>query len=118
MKSIKTYLLSLFLLVFFSVPTFSQSGLVKDKGRQEQIFSKADSVLAESYLSERDYNELNGISSSNQECCDEIYLGNEIYSDEPKQNNKKRNYFWDSAAAELVVEVVVNSVFLIATFWH
>lgn len=118
MKSIKTYLLSLFLLIFFSIQAFSQSALIKDNLLQEHVFSKADSVLAETYFSERGYNELNGITSLSQEVYSESVCGGEIYNDEPKQNNKKRNYFLDSVAVELMVEVVVNSVFLIATFWH
>jgi hypothetical protein len=118
MKSIKPYLLSLFLLLFFSVPSFSQSDVDSSRGVKQQAFSKADSVLAASYLSEIDYNEINGINDLNEEAYSKPFYGDEIYNEEPIHKNKRRNHFWDSVAAELVVEVVVHTTFLIATFWH
>ena len=113
MKSIKIYLLP-FLFVLISVgQVFSQSNLKK-----ERKFSKADSALVETYLTEEDYNNLNEISEGNDQGEFKTHYGDEIYNEEPLPQNKRKNVFWNSDAAELVVDVFVNTVFLIAAFWH
>lgn len=118
MKSIKTYLLPLFILAIFSAQAFSQGIITNDSLSNQKVFSKADSVLAESYLTEIDYNELKGDGNLNVSVHNKTYYGDEIYNEEPIKKSKRRNFIWDSATAELVVDVVVNTVFLIAAFWH
>jgi len=118
MTSIKTYLLPLFLLLFLSISAFSQSTLVRGTVVQHQRFSKADSVLAATYLTEREYNELNGVGDMSETACSKPFYGDEIYNEEPVRSTKRRNHFWDAVAVELVVEVLVNTTFLIATLWH
>ena len=65
MKSIKTYLLLLFLLALFGVQAFSQTSSEKEMYNKEYKFSKTDSVLAETYLTERDYIDKHGLFVGN-----------------------------------------------------
>ena len=113
MKSIKIYLLP-YLFALISVgQVFSQSNLKK-----ERKFSMADSVLVESYLTEEDYNRLNKVCETNESVAFKAHYGDEIYNEEPLPQNRRKNLFWSSDAVELVVDVFVNTMFLIAAFWN
>ena len=119
MESIKTYLLALFLSIFFSAPIFSQSNSVKHpekKIKVETIDDKTDSILVNTYFTEQDYNEQHDIELIYSEES-EFYYGDEIYQND---NHPRRSQgdFWGEIAAEVVVEVVVNAVFIIATIWQ
>ena len=118
MNFIKTYLLPILLLVFFSGQAIAQAELRKDSLINEQVFSKADTILANTYMSERDYNERYGINYLNEDTYDETFYGDEIYNEEPLRKNRRKNHFWDAVAVEIVAEMVVNTVFIIAAFWH
>lgn len=121
MKSIKAYLLLLFLPIFFSVQSFSQSSFnenEKEEQKKEFQFSKSDSLLAATYFTEKDYNEINGIEQLERAENTEGYYNDEVYNSEQPHKQKNRRSFWDAVAAEVIVEVMVNTVFIIATFWQ
>ncbi|MDG1475840.1 MAG: hypothetical protein P8Q14_01710 [Vicingaceae bacterium] len=118
MKSIKIYLLPFLFLLFSAGQVFSQSDFEKDNLKKERKFSKADSVIVETYLTEEDYNRLNEIRELNEPTDFNTHYGDEVYNEEPISQNRKRNVFWNSGTAELVVDVFVNTMFLIAAFWH
>jgi len=120
MKSIKTYLLPLFLLVFFGVQAFSQINLKKETYNKEHKFSKVDSVLVWSYLTESDYNEKYGIDIVDVyevESLDDSGL-DEIYNDTPNYRRNSKNRVLDAGTVSFIVDVAIHTVFLIAAFWQ
>jgi len=121
MKSIKTYLPLLFLLIFFNVQAFSQASFNEGEnegGEKEQKLSKTDSIIVNTYFSEEDYNELYKIEYLSDDENSTLYYGDEVYGEEPFHKNKHRNRFWDTVGAEIVVDVVVNTVFFLTLFWQ
>lgn len=120
MKSIKIYLLPLFLIAFFSTQVFSQDDFYNEKlgkDKAEQKVSKTDSIIGNEYFTEKDYNEIQGIKEYQKNINSEFYCDDEGYNkDEPKK--RERDSFMNEVAAEVIVEVVVNTLFIIATFWH
>lgn len=120
MKSIKIYLLPLFLFIFFSIQVFSQDEFYNDKKETEKIeqtISKTDSIIVYGYFTEKDYNEIHGIQKHTKNTDSELYYGDEIYNEEPRKG-RRRDGFLAEVAAEVIVEVVINAVFIIATFWQ
>ena len=120
MKSIKTYLLPLLLLVFFGAQSFSQINLKKETCNKERKFSKADSILVEYYLTESDYNEKYGIDIA---CVDEIESlkdcgADEIYNETPNHIRNSNNRFLNAGAVSFIVDVAIHTVFLIVAFWQ
>jgi hypothetical protein len=115
MKSIKTYLLSLFLLVFFGAQVFSQTSIEKSV-----TFSKADSLLVATYLTESDYNEKHGVMIN--PVCEvgvvEDFYPDEVYNEEPNNRNNSRNRFLDAGTVEFIVDVAIHTIFLITAFWQ
>jgi hypothetical protein len=115
MKSINTYLLQLILIAFFSTSAFSQRNNNIDK-RQNEI-SKIDSVLINGYFTERDYNKKHNIKKHPKTSDSEIYYKDENVKKETRDDEEK-NRFFKEVAAEVIVEGVVNILFIIATVWH
>lgn len=120
MKSIKIYLLPLILIAFFSSPTFSQNDFYnskKEKEQGKQKLSKTDSILVDGYFTEEDYNEIRGIKENKHTSSSEEYYKNKDYTEEERKKNE-RDHFLTEVAAEVIIEVVVNTLFILATFWH
>ena len=71
-------------------------------------------VSINDYSTEQDYNEKNNIEPLYEVYGHEV---EEIYEDEHKPK-RRRNTLAAEIAAEVFVEVLVNTVFIIATFWN
>ena len=113
MNSIKTYLLPLIFLLFVTLSSFAQ----ENANSVERKLSKTDSILVNCYFSEQDYNAQYNIEPSEVEVDDVRVYEDEIY--ENKETKKKvRSSFWDDVPAEFVVDVVLNTLFLIALIWQ
>jgi len=117
MKSIKIYLLALFFPIFFSSSVFSQNKISDDQAKVEQKLSETDSILVNTYFTEEDYNKIHKIEKAECLKISENYYGDEIYN-EKVCTKTSRNTFLENVAIEVVVDVVVNTLFIIATFWH
>ncbi len=120
MKSIKIYLLPLILFTFFSTQAFSQNDFYNDKKKKtkiEQKISKTDSIIVNEYYTEKDYNELHSIKEIKINTNSEIYYDDEAYNEEERKH-RERDGFLAEVAAEVIVEVVINAVFIIATIWQ
>lgn len=116
MQSIKIYLLPLFLFTFFSTQGFSQDEFYNDKKeveKTEQTISKTDSIIVYGYFTEKDYNEIHGIQKHKKNTDAEFYYSDEIYNEEPRKGRRRNGFL-----AEVAAEVVINAVFIIATFWQ
>ncbi len=118
MNLIKTYLLPIALVLFFSMQVFTQPASANDGqvGEEEQV-SGVDSVLVNCYFSEAEYNKIHGINQSEMiEDSDQVY-GDEIYGDQ-KHRKSGRNTFWEDVPADLIFDVVVNTLFFVAILWQ
>ena len=118
MNLIKTYLLPLCLLLFFTVSSLAQSDsnyISSDSAKVEM--SKTDSVLVNCYFSEKEYNRIHGIDRAERIDGSEEVYEDEIYNGK-KEQKKRRSNFWDNVPAELVVDVVVNTLFFVAILWQ
>lgn len=117
MKSIKILLSSLFLLIVVSVN--AQDEIYNDKKNKDKVYTtqklEVKHVAIDEYTTEEDYNEKNNITTSY-----EVYEwedNEEIYKDE-KQPKRRRNTVAGEVIAEVLVDVFINTVFIIAAFWH
>jgi hypothetical protein len=113
MNPIKTYLLPLIFLLFFTVSSFAQA----DSNLAEIKLSETDSILVNCYFSEDDYNAKYNIEASELEIDDVRAYEDEIYEDK-EVKRKERSSFWDDVPAEFVVDAVLNTLFLIALIWQ
>lgn len=120
MKSIKIYLLPLFLLVFFGTQAFSQINFKKETYNKEHKFSKADSVLVGSYLTESDYNEKYGIDIVDVYEVESLKSSgsDEIYNDTTNHRRNSKNRVLDAGTVSFIVDVAIHTAFLIAAFWQ
>ena len=119
MQSIKLILPILF---FFTVGgVFGQDEIYPDNKKKEkkeevtQGQSTDEKVDLDAYSTEMDYNQANR-SYRNQNNNDD-YWEEEIYQDEDERRRSRDNGSGE-LVAQIVFEVVVNSLFIIATFWH
>jgi hypothetical protein len=115
MKSIKTYLIQLILIAFFSTSAFSQSNNSTDE-RQSEI-TKIDSVLVNGYFTESDYNKKHNVKKQSKTTELEIYYKDENKNKDARDGGEKDG-FLKAVAAEVIVEVVVNTLFIIAAIWR
>ncbi len=116
MKSIKLLLSTV--LIFITIGANAQDDFYnnKSKKKKEKTEVVRDSVVSiNDYSTEQDFNEMNKIETSYELYDPEV---EEIYEDENKSRKRKRNTFAAEVAAEVVVEVLINTVFIIATFWN
>ena len=113
MNSIKTYLLPLVLLLFTSFSLFAQT----DLRPTEEKLSKTDSILVNCYFTEQDYKDKHHVQNYEVEELEEVTYEDELYNNKV---HKKRgnNTFWENVPAELVVDVVVNTLFFVALLWQ
>ena len=116
MKSIKTYLIPLVLIAFFSIKGLSQDTINKNNDEKEKI-SRTDSVLINEYFTEMDYNKKYKTIKQQKAIDSEIYYGDENDNEEvlKKEDNTR---FLNKDTAEVIVEVVVNTLFIIVAIWH
>ena len=116
MKSIKLLLSALFILTFISVNAqddFYNDKKAKDKEKTEKIV-ETQKIAIEEYTTEQDYNEKHNIEPTY-----EVYDGeSEEFYDGTENRKPRRNTLAGEIVAEVVVEVFVNAVFIIAAFWH
>ena len=119
MNAIKTYLL-LFLLLLFIVPTFAQSNSddnVPQKQDQEQELSKTDSILVNCYFTEKEYNRIHGINQLETVDNSESMYEDEIYNGKKYKKSGRDNLLSD-IPVEVVVDVVLNTLFFVAILWQ
>jgi hypothetical protein len=118
MNAIKTYLLSLIFLLSFISSTFAQSNSDdKESVRLEQELSEEDSILVNCYFTEKEYNRIHGIYQSTTASNSEYTYEDEIYKGE-KNKKRGRDTFLSDIPVELVVDVVLNTLFFVAILWH
>jgi len=118
MNSIKTYLLPLVLLLFVTFSTFGQNPPNNEAFDKEEIqMSKIDSVLVNCYYSEEEYNRIHDINQLECVKSSEDVHEDEIYNDK-KHKKRRQGSFWSDVPAELIVEVVANTLFFIAILWQ
>jgi len=116
MKSIKTYIVPLVLIAFFSAKGLSQN-TINEKHNENNNISLADSILIYGYFTEKDYNKKYEVNKSTKTTSSEIYYDHESNSDKDSKD-KENNSFLNEVATEVIVEVVVNTLFFIAAIWH
>jgi len=116
MKSIKLYLFLALLFIFPVTKVFTQN-IHKQEPREKDNSSKIDSILVHGYFTEKDYNELYGIKLLKENKKSIVCYNDEIYS---KKNNseKDKDTIIRDTNAEIIVELVINTLFIIAAFWH
>ncbi len=118
MNAIKTYLLALFLALFFIFPTFAQSNFDDNKFiKQEQQLSKIDSILINCYFTEKEYNRIHGIKQSKPFDDEVLMYEDEIYNGK-KYKKTGRDNLLNDIPVEVVVDVVLNTLFFIAVLWQ
>jgi hypothetical protein len=117
MNAIKTYLL-LFLLLLFIAPTFAQSNFeVNESENQELQLSKTDSILVNCYFTEKEYNRIHGINQLETVDNSENTYQDEIYNG--KKNKKKGgDTFLSEIPIEMMVDVMLNTLFFVAILWN
>ncbi|MDF1672797.1 MAG: hypothetical protein P1U41_04790 [Vicingaceae bacterium] len=116
MKSIKLLLSSV--LIFIAIGANAQDDFYNNKSKKKKEITEVvkDSVVSiNDYSTEQDFNEKNKIETSYEVYDPEV---EEIYEDENKTRKRRRNTFAAEVAAEVFVEVLINTVFIIATFWN
>ncbi len=115
MKAFKILLFSLFLIAFANVNAQDEFYNDEKKEVEVKIEQKVTDISLDEYTTEEDYNEKNSIITSY-----EVYEwedDTEIYEDE-KQPKRRRNTIAGEVIAEVIVEVFINTAFIIAAFWH
>jgi hypothetical protein len=120
MSSIKIYLLPVLLLFFISNQLIAQNELNKEKNKtvkMEQKIIQIDVYNIEDYTTEKDYNQIHKISQQQKNNGYEFYNEEEIYSDN-KIHKRKKNTLAGEIVADVIAEVLINTVFIIATYWH
>jgi hypothetical protein len=112
MKAIKILLASIFLIAFVNVN--AQDEFYNDEKVKTEQQVTVDAVGILEYATEQDYNEINNIETSY-----EVYewTDDEIYEDE-QYPKRRRNTVAGELIAEVIVEVFINTAFILAAFWH
>ena len=118
MNLIKTYLLPLILLFSFSTAAYTQSTSCSD-GQEEKVglMTTTDSILINCYYTEKEYNRIQKINQDETAEDYEYMYEDEIYSDKKYKKRGRNTFRWD-IPAELVVDVVMNTLFFIAILWQ
>jgi hypothetical protein len=118
MNAIKTYLLPLFLLLFFAAPSFAQSNPDGSKSqKQEQQLSETDSILVNCYFTEKEYNRIHGVDHCTTGSDSEYTYEDEIYNGEENKKRDRGNFF-ENIPAEVVAEVLINTLLFVAILWQ
>ncbi len=118
MNLIKTYLLPMIILLFISVPTFSQDVANNDDEDKKGVqISKVDSVLENHYFTEQEYNMIHGIDNLKTYLEPGDLYDDEIYADK-KYKKKGGSAFWKDVPADIVIDAVVHTLILVTLFWQ
>ena len=118
MNLIKTYLLPLILLLFFIVPSMAQS--VSNDFEHDSLkveISKVDSFIVNHYYTEEEYNRIYQVKQCETYRVSEDVYNDEIYGDQKHEKKRRRNSFND-IPVDLVVDIVVNTLFFVAILWQ
>lgn len=110
MKIVKRgILVSLFLL--FAIATYAQDEIYNEKQKQEIIIDSSTTNVDEkdinNYVTEKEY-------YAKQQKKKEI----EIFTEDNLKEKRKDNGEAVQIAAEIVLEVFIHAVFIVATFWN
>ena len=128
MKSIKICLMSFFLFTIFGNLS-AQNDFYNDEKKPENIQATEkkellnEDTIIEQYYTESDYKAKNNVSKTEeviQNDQSEVLYEDEMYDDEiyEDRRSQRRNNVAGEAVAEIFVDVIVNTAFIIATFWH
>lgn len=107
MKTFKIYFLVLFSFVFIS-GFYAQDEIYNEKPSREVVDTTAlntDANNFDNYNTEQDYYAKKNNQKNKKE-------------EAKKKERKRENSVWSDIAAEIVVEVVINSIFIIASLWN
>lgn len=120
MQSIKRILPILCLFMFSSA--FGQDEFYNDKSKKEKKKEKLEVVDEKlvsftEYSTEIDYNQSKRKTVDPDQVHQEDDWEEEIYQDEDERKRYRDNRAGE-IAAQVIFEVVINTVFIIATFWH
>lgn len=106
------------MLLSFCMPTIAHDITNENVEEKEQLLLlEADSVLENCYYTEKAYNRLHGISSDETICDSQCTYEDEIYSGK-KYRKRTGNIFFRDIPAELVVDVVLNTLFFVSVLWE
>lgn len=114
MKTNLFYLAVLFFLVLNN-NVVAQDEFYNDKNTSETKSVKADSVDISSYSTAEDYYEVGGVVKENN-TNEQVDLDN--YQDEDTRSEKRRKSEKNEFVSNLVVDVFINAVFIVLTFWQ
>lgn len=118
MNSIKTNLLLLFLLFLFNASAFAQSDSNNvDHKEYNQQNLETDSVLNNCYFTEKEYNRIHKLKTCGRVDDSEYMYEDEIYTGK-KHKKRGRDTFLDDVPVDLVVDVVLNTLFFVAILWQ
>ncbi len=130
MNSIKIYLLPILFLLSINQHLFSQNDFYNESKEPEKTTQNTTIVdidLIDEYTTEQDYNELHQINNTpdniESDYFDEdVVYDDEVYEDEiyMEQKNQKRrkNTVAGEIAADILLDVFINAVFIITSCWH
>ena len=114
----KKILLSSALMFLGTLSVFAQSNSEdKESVKLEQELSEEDSILVNCYFTEKEYNRIHGIYQSTTASNSEYTYEDEIYKGE-KNKKRGRDTFLSDIPVELVVDVVLHTLFFVAILWQ
>lgn len=113
MKTNLFYLVVLFFLVL-SNNVVAQDEFYGDKKTTETTSIKRDSVDVSSYSTAEDYKAVENVEENTTN--EEVYP--DTYRDENSHDEKRRKRDRNEFVANVMVDVFINLVFIVATFWH
>jgi len=116
MKILKITISATFFLI--SAPDLlAQYEIYNEKPKTENTYSNANKINEtdfDNYYTERDYNaKVNGAGNKNKR----NYNVDE-YDEKDHRNRNRNNDVAVQVAAEIVFDVFINTVFIVATFWN
>lgn len=117
MKTIKIILFPILLLLFTNV-VFGQDEFYNStskKNNQEQVNEEALKEDYSSYTTAQDY-ELNNMDASSIEDAENEFYDEEIYQEEKRKERRRRANA--EFVAQVFFDVIVNTAFIVATFWQ
>ena len=114
MKTNLFYLAVLFFLVLNN-NVVAQDEFYNDKNTSETKSVKADSVDISSYSTAEDYYEVGGVVKENNT---NEQVDSDNYQDEDTRFEKRRKSEKNEFVSNIVVDVFINAVFIVLTFWQ
>jgi hypothetical protein len=114
MKTILFYLVVIFFSIL-STNVFAQDEFYNNKKGAEITSDKLDSLDLNSYTTAEDYYEVGGVVEENN-TNEQVDPDN--YRDEDTRSEKRRKSEKNEFVSNLVVDVFINAVFIVLTFWQ